>query len=87
MITVIGLDSDTLSTVKTFEMPHHAWQVMSHPDDKRVIAISDHQFHLFQMNGNQPELISQSEPSELYFTSFAISPNGTSIIATAARTS
>ena len=66
------------------EIPHHAWQVMSHPDDKRVIAISDHQFHLFQMNGNRPELISQSEPFELHFTSFAISPNGTSIIVTAA---
>lgn len=85
IITVVDLDTDKLSTIKTFEMPHHAWQVMSHPDDKRVIAISDHQFHLFQINGNQPELISQSESSELYFTSFAISPNGTSIVATAAN--
>lgn len=85
IITVLDLDSEALSTLKTFEIPHHAWQVMSHPDDKRVIAISDHQFHLFEMNGNQPELISQSEPFELYFTSFAISPNGASIIATAAE--
>ena len=40
IITVLDLDSDTLSKIKTFEMPNHVWQVMSHPDDKRVIAIS-----------------------------------------------
>ena len=85
LISVIDLDSETLSTLKTFQLPHHAWQVMSHPDDKRIVAISDHQFHLFQMNGNQPELIYQSESFSSYFTSFAISPNGTSIIATAAE--
>ena len=46
-ITTLDMDSDTLSTLTTIEVPHHAWQVMSHPDDKRVIAISDHQFHIF----------------------------------------
>lgn len=85
LVTVLDLDSEKLSTLKTFELPHHAWQVMSHPDDKRVIAISDHQFHLFELNDDTPKLISQSEPFESNFTSFAISPNGTTIIVTAAE--
>jgi len=84
-ITVVDLNTDTLSTVETIELPHHAWQVMAHPDDARVIGISDHQFHLFEMEFGRPQLISQSDPFSLYFTSFAISPDGTSIIATAAE--
>lgn len=84
-ITVVDLETDTLSTVHTFNLPHHAWQAMAHPDDMRVIGISDHQFHVFGMEAGHPELVSESEPFDLFFTSFAISPDGTSIIATAAE--
>lgn len=84
-ITVIDLETDTLSTIHTFDLPHHAWQAMAHPDDMRVIAISDHQFHVFGMEDGHPKLVSESEPFDLFFTSFAISPDGTSIIATAAE--
>ena len=84
-ITVIDLETDTLSTIHTFDLPHHAWQAMAHPDDMRVIAISDHQFHVFGMEDGHPKLVSESEPFDLFFTSFAISPDRTSIIATAAE--
>ena len=84
-ITVIDLETETLSTIHTFDLPPHAWQAMSHPDDKRVIAISDHQFHVFGMEDGHPKLVSESEPFDLFFTSFAISPDRTSIIATAAE--
>ena len=84
-ITVVDLETDNLSTIHTFDLPHHAWQAMAHPDDMRVIAISDHQFHVFGMEDGHPKLVSESEPFDLFFMSFAISPDGTSIIATAAE--
>lgn len=84
-ITVVDLETDNLAAVHTFNVPHNAWQAMAHPDDTRVIAISDHQFHLFAIEDGQARLVTESDPFGLYFTSFAISPNGTSIITTAAQ--
>lgn len=84
-VSVVDLDAADLPVIATFDLPHHAWQVMAHPDAVRVIAISDHQFHLFEVDAGQPKLIAESEPFGLYFTSFAISPDGRSILATAAE--
>jgi len=84
-ISVVDLTTPDLTVVAILPLPHHAWQVMAHPDGARVIAISDHQFHLFKMDSGQPQLIAKSEPFPRYFTSFAISPDGRSIIATAAE--
>jgi len=84
-ISVVDLTAPDLAVIATFPLPNHAWQVMAHPDDERIIAISDHRFHIFRMESGQPELISESEPFGLNFTSFAISPDGKSILATAAE--
>jgi WD40 repeat protein len=84
-VAVVDLDADDLSIIQTFDLPYHAWQVMAHPDDRRVIAISDRQFHLFSMDDGEPTLISESDPFPRHFTSFAVSPDGRAIIATAAE--
>ncbi len=84
-ITVVDLEAKNLSPTHTIKLPNHAWQAMAHPDDKRVIAITDHQFHVLLMDAGQPKIISESKPFDLFFTSFAISPDEKSIIATAAH--
>lgn len=84
-VSVVDLDSLDLPVVATLPLPNHAWQVMAHPDGERAIAISDHRFHLIQVESGRPAIVSQSEPFPLYLTSFAISPDGHSIIATAAE--
>lgn len=84
-IAVVDLDATDLPIVAKFPLPDHAWQVMAHPDDERVIGISDHQFHVFRITSGRPELVSESEPFGLKLTSFAISPDGRSILATAAE--
>ncbi len=84
-VTVVDLDDPRLNVVKTFPLPKHPWQAMAHPDDERVIVISDHRFHLFQMVQNQPQLVSESAPISGYLTSFAIGPDGNSIVATVAN--
>ena len=48
-ISVVDLNAPDLAVIAIFPLPDHVWQVMAHPDDERVIAISDHQFHVFQM--------------------------------------
>lgn len=83
-VTVVDLDDPGLKVVKAFPLPKHPWQAMAHPDDERVIVISDHRFHLFQIVQNQPQLISQSAPISGFLTSFAIGPDGSSIVATVA---
>lgn len=84
-VSVVDLDALDLPVVATLPLPNHAWQVMAHPDGERAIAISDHRFHLIQVESGRPAIVSQSEPFPLYLTSFAISPDGRSIIATAAE--
>lgn len=84
-ISVVDLNAPDLDVIATFPLPDHAWQVMAHPDGERVIAISDHKFHVFRMADGEPQLISESESIERHFTSFAISPDGTSILATIAE--
>ena len=83
-VSVVDLDALDLPVVATLPLPDHAWQVMAHPDGERAIAISDHRFHLIQVESGRPAIVSQSEPFPLYLTSFAISPDRRSIIATAA---
>lgn len=78
------MDDPDLKVIETFPLPQHPWQAMAHPDGERVIVISDHRFHLFQMESDQPRLVSESAPFPSYLTSFAIGPNGRSIVATAA---
>jgi len=83
-VTVIDLDSPNLNVVGTVPLPPHSWQALAHPDGERVIVSSDHQFHIFRMKSGKPVLVSESEPFELNFLSFAIDPEGKSIVATAA---
>lgn len=83
-VAIIDLD-DPIKVIATFPLPPHPWQAVALSDDKRVVVISDHQFHLFEMEDETPALVSESEPFPLYFTSFAVSPDGTTIVATAAH--
>lgn len=83
-LTVVDLDDPEMKIIKTFPLPQHPWQAMAHPDGERVIVISDHRFHLFEMESDQPQLVSESAPFPSYLTSFAIGPDGRSIVATAA---
>lgn len=83
-VSVVDLDAPDLTVIAKFPLPAHPWQAMSHPDGKHVIVITDHQFHLFEIEAGKPRLVSESEPFPLHFISFAISPDGRSIIATAA---
>ncbi|MDO8860798.1 hypothetical protein Q6D67_03705 [Haliea sp. E1-2-M8] len=84
-VSVVDLDTPDLTVVATLPLPDHAWQVLAHPDGDRAIAISDHRFYLLQVESGRPRLVSESERFPLYLTSFAISPDGRSIIATAAQ--
>lgn len=84
-ISIVDMDAPDLPVVATLPLPDHAWQVASHPDGERLIAISDHRFHLIEVEAGRPRVVAQSEPFPSYFTSFAIGPNGRSIIATAAE--
>lgn len=84
-ISVVDLDATDMTVTATVALPPHPWQAVAHPDDERAIVISDHQFHLFRLNAGQPELVSESDPFPLYFLSFAMSPDGRSILATAAE--
>jgi len=59
--------------------------VARHPDDARVIIISEHQFHIVAMRDGKPVVLSESDPFPLSLISFAISPDGKSIVATAAE--
>lgn len=84
LVSVIDLDVPDLPVIAAFPLPDLAWQTMAHPDDERVIAISNHQFHVFSMKSGTPKLVFESEPIERNFTSFAISLDGKSILATLA---
>lgn len=84
-VSVVNLDAADLPVIATFDLPHHAWQVMAHPDGVRVIAASDHRFHIFKVDAGLPKLIAESGPFGGYLISFAISPDGRSILATAAE--
>lgn len=84
-VSVVDLNSPDLKVVATLPLPDHAWQLVAHPDGEHAIAISDHQFHLLRVESGQPQIVSESEPFPLHLTSFAISPDGRSIIATAAH--
>ncbi|MDH3628760.1 MAG: hypothetical protein OES25_14025 [Acidobacteriota bacterium] len=84
-ISLVDLDAPDLPVVATLPLPDHAWQVASHPDGETLIAISDHQIHLISVEAGGLEIVAQSEPFPLYFISFAISPDGHSIIVTAAE--
>lgn len=85
-LSVVDLDSPDLAVVATLPLPEHAWQVQALPDGDRAIAISNHQFHLIELESGRPRIVSQSEPFSLHMFSFAISPDGRSIIVTAAET-
>lgn len=84
-ISVVDLNAFNLPVIATLPLPANAWQVMAHPDGERAIVISDHRFHLLAVESGKPQLVSQSERFPLFLTSFAISPDGRSIIATAAE--
>ena len=84
-VAFVDLDAPDLPVIATLPLPDHAWQVASHPDGERLIAISDHRFHLINIEAGQPRVVAESEPFPLNFISFAISPDGRSIIATAAE--
>jgi hypothetical protein len=84
-VAVVDLDSPDLAVVATLPLPEHAWQVQALPDGDRAIAISNHQFHLIELESGRPRIVSQSEPFSLHMFSFAISPDGRSIIVTAAE--
>ncbi len=83
-VSVVDLESPNLTVIATIPLPPYSWQALAHPDGERAIIISDHKFHIFRIETGKPLLVSESEPFHLYFTSFAINPEGTSIIATAA---
>lgn len=82
-VTVVDLGSPNLPVIAEFELPPRPWQAMAHPDDQRVFVISDHHFHIFKINSGRAEFVSKSAQFPLYLLSFAISPDGKSIIATA----
>lgn len=84
-VAVVDLDTPDLSVVATLPLPEHAWQVQALPDGERAVAISNHQFHLIELASGRPRIVAQSEPFPLFLFSFAISPDGRSIIATAAE--
>jgi len=84
LITVVDLDSTELKTVGTLPLPDHAWQAAAHPDGDRVIVISDHHLHLIEFDNGIPRIAAKSEFFPLFFISFALSPDGNSIIVTAA---
>jgi len=84
-LSIVDLFATDLPVIATLPLPKNAWQVVAHPDGDRAIAISDHRFHLLQLHEGQPQLTAQSESFPLFLTSFAISPDGRSIIATAAE--
>lgn len=83
-IAVVDMDTPDVAVLATLPMPEHAWQVQALPDGDRAIAISNHHFHLVELESGLPRIVSQSEPFPLFLFSFAISPDGRSIIATAA---
>jgi len=83
-LSVVDLSAADFPVIAMLPLPENAWQVMAHPDGDRAIAISDHQFHLLQIEAGQPQLFAHSAPFPLFLTSFAISPDGRFIIATAA---
>jgi hypothetical protein len=84
-VSLVDLDAPDLRVVATLPLPDHAWQVASHPDGERLIAISDHHIHLIEVEAGRLKIVAQSDPFPGYFLSFAISPDGRSIIATAAK--
>jgi len=83
-ISVVDLDSTELKTVATLPLPEHAWQTAAHPDGERVMVISDHHLHLIEFDSGLPRIAAKSEFFPLFFISFAVSPDGNSVIATAA---
>lgn len=84
-VSVIDLASNDLTVIATIPLPNHAWQTLAHPDGERVIVISDHRIHVYRMESGQPKLVAESEEFPLFLVSFAINPEGTFIIATAAE--
>jgi len=84
-VSLVDLDAPDLRVVATLPLPDHAWQVASHPDGERLIAISDHHIHLIEFEAGRLKIVAQSDPFPGYFLSFAISPDGRSIIATAVK--
>lgn len=83
-ITVVDLDSKDLKTVATLSLPEHTWQVAAHPDGDKVIVISGHHLFLIEFASGIPRIVAKSEFSPLSFISFALSPDGSSIIVAAA---
>lgn len=83
-ITVVDLDSTDLKTVATLSLPEHTWQVAAHPDGDKVIVISGHHLYLIEFDSGIPRIAAKSEMFPLSFISFALSPDGSSIIVAAA---
>ncbi|MEQ9452516.1 MAG: hypothetical protein RJQ07_13115 [Pseudomonadales bacterium] len=83
-ITVVDLDSTNLEIVATLSLPEHTWQVAAHPDGDKVIVISGQHLYLVEFASGIPRIVAQSESFPLSFISFALSPDGNSIIAAAA---
>ncbi|MFN2100438.1 hypothetical protein [Altererythrobacter sp. MF3-039] len=85
LVSVVDLDAPDLTVIRQFPLPVGAWQGAALPDDSTAIIISDHQFHIFAMRDGKPVLLRESDPFPLFLTSFAISPDGRSIVAAAAE--
>ena len=57
----------------------------AHPNGESVVAISGKRLYLIEFDEGIPNIAAQSESFPLFFISFALSPEGSMIIATAAE--
>ena len=79
MVSVIDLASQGLRVVERFLYDEEPWNVVAHPDGKRVVVGFSKSFKEFVVEDGEPKL-HRSHPSPVNIESYTLSPKGDWII-------
>jgi hypothetical protein len=61
-VTVVDLDAPGLDVAAVVPLPPNPWQALAHPDGERAIVITNHQFHVFQVEAGSTPTRARSWP-------------------------